>query len=58
MPVGDVLVGDTGGDIKHYNTTLSIDVVSVAETTKLLLPCSIPDIKLNVTQVLCGVSKA
>jgi hypothetical protein len=56
VPVGDVLVGDTGGDIEHDNTTLSVDVVSVTEATELLLPCGIPDIELNVAQVLCGVS--
>ena len=52
MPVGDVLVGDTGGNIEHDNTALSVDVVTVTETTKLLLTSGIPDIELDVTQVL------
>lgn len=52
MPVGDVLVGDTGCDIEHDDTTLAVDVVSVTKTTELLLSCGIPDIELDVTQVL------
>lgn len=52
MPVGNVLVGDTGCDIEHDDTTLTIDVVSVTKTSELLLSCGIPDIKLDVTQVL------
>jgi hypothetical protein len=56
VPVGDVLVGDTGGNIEHYNTALSINVVSIAKATELLLSCSIPDIELNIAQVLWCVS--
>lgn len=56
MPVGHVLVCDAGGDIEHDDTTLSVDVVSVTETSKLLLSSSIPDIELDSTQVLYLVS--
>ena len=52
MPVGDVLVGDTRGDVEHDDTALSVDVVSVAKTAKLLLSRSVPHIKLDLTQVL------
>lgn len=52
MPGWDVLVGDTGSDIKHDDTALAVDVVSISESTKLFLTGSIPDIKLNRTQVL------
>ena len=52
MPVGYVFVGDAGRDIEHDNTTLSINVVSVTETSKLLLSGSIPDIELDLAQVL------
>jgi len=58
VPVGNVLVGDTGGDIEHDDSTLSVDVVTITKTSKLLLPSSVPDIKLDVAQVLRGVSKA
>ena len=57
VPVGDVLVGDTGGDIEHDDTALAIDVISVAETSKFLLSCSIPDIEFDFPQVLRDVSK-
>jgi hypothetical protein len=30
VPVGDVLVGDSGGNIKHDDATLSVDVVSIS----------------------------
>ena len=52
MPVGNVLVGDTGGDIEHDDTGLTVDVVTITETTELLLTSSVPDIELDVTQVL------
>lgn len=55
VPVGDVLVGDTGGDIEHDDTALAVDVVSVTETTELLLSCSVPDVKLDLTKVLIGL---
>lgn len=56
MPVGNVLVGDTGGNIEHDDTALSVDVVTVTETTELLLASGIPDIELDRTVVLFRVS--
>ena len=52
MPVGDVLVCDTRCDIKHDDTALSVNVVSITKTTELLLTGSIPDVELNLAQVL------
>jgi hypothetical protein len=52
VPVGDVLVGDSGGNVEHDDTALAVDVVAVAETTELLLTSRIPDIKLDLTKVL------
>lgn len=52
MPVGDVLVGDTGSNIEHDDTGLTVDVVTITETTELLLTSSVPDIELDGTQVL------
>lgn len=52
MPVGNVLVCDTGCHVEHDDTALSVDVVSVTETAELLLPSRIPDIELNLSQVL------
>lgn len=52
MPVGDVLVGNAGGNIEHDDTALAVDVVTITETAKLLLTGGIPDIELNLTEVL------
>lgn len=52
MPVGDVLVCDTGSHVEHDDAALSVDVVSVTKTTELLLSSSVPDIELNLSQVL------
>ena len=56
MPVGDVLVGDTGGNVKHDDTALSVDVVTIAETTKLLLTGGVPYVELDLSEVLVLVS--
>ena len=39
MPVGDVLVGDTGGDIEHDDTALTLDVVTITEPCALFSSC-------------------
>lgn len=52
MPIGHVLVGDSGCDVEHDDTTLAVDIVSISETTEFLLSCGIPNIKLNATVVL------
>lgn len=51
MPVGDVLVGDTGSDIEHDNAALSLDVVTVTETTELFLTSGIPNVEADGTEV-------
>ena len=51
VPVRDVLVCDTGGDVEHDDTTLSLDVVTISETTKLLLSCGIPNVEADGTKV-------
>ena len=51
MPVGDVLVGDSGGDIEHDDTALALDVVAIAETTELLLAGSVPDVEADRAEV-------
>ena len=52
MPVGNVLVGDTGGHVEHDDTALAVDVVAITETTELLLTSSVPHVELNLTKVL------
>ena len=51
MPVGDVLVGDTGGNVEHDDTTLALDVVAIAETTEFLLSSGVPDVEADGTEV-------
>merc|ERR1712000_744615 len=51
VPVGDVLVGNARCDVEHDDTALSVDVVTIAETTELLLTSGVPDIELDLTVV-------
>jgi len=51
VPVGNVLVGDSGSNIKHDDTTLSLDVVSISETTEFLLSSGIPNVEADGTEV-------
>lgn len=51
VPVGHVLVGDTGGNIEHDDAALAVDVVAITQTSKLLLPCRVPHIELNLAKV-------
>lgn len=51
MPVGHILVCDAGCDIEHNDTALTLDVVTVSETTKFLLASGIPDIKADCAKV-------
>jgi len=51
MPVWDVLVGDTRGNVEHDDTALAVDVVSISQATELLLTSGIPDVKLDLAQV-------
>lgn len=57
MPVGNVLVCNTRSDIEHDDTALAVDIVSITEASELLLSCGVPDIELDVSQTLGGVSK-
>ena len=56
MPVGDILVCDTRGNIEHDDTALAVDVVTITETTELLLTSGVPDIEGDLTEVLPTVS--
>jgi hypothetical protein len=52
MPVGDVLVGDSGCDVEHDDAALSVDVVAISETTELFLSCCVPDVEEDLAEVL------
>ena len=45
IPLGDVLVGDSGGDIEHHDGGMSSNVVSFTETSKFFLSSSVPKSK-------------
>lgn len=51
MPGGDILVGEAGGDIKHDDGTLSMDVVPISQAAKLLLPSSIPAVEAKLPSI-------
>jgi len=51
MPVGNIFVGDAGGDVEHDNAALALDVVTIPETTELLLSSGIPDIEADRAKV-------
>lgn len=57
MPVGNIFVGDAGRDIKHNNAALALDVVTIPETTKLLLSSSIPDVEADRAKVGCELQR-
>jgi hypothetical protein len=52
VPVGNVLVCNARSDIKHDDTALAVDVVSITETAELLLTCGVPNVELDLAEVL------
>ena len=51
VPIWNILVCDSRGDIKHDDTTLALNIVAVAETTKLLLSGGVPDVEADGAKV-------
>lgn len=47
VPLGDVLVGDSGGDVEHHDGRMGPDVVSFTETSQLFLAGSVPEGQTN-----------
>ena len=43
VPLGNVLVGDTGGDIEHQNCRVGTDVITLTEATEFLLAGGVPE---------------
>lgn len=52
MPVGNVLVGNSGSDVEHDDAALAVDVVAISQTAELLLSCCVPDVELDLAKVL------
>ena len=53
MPIGDVLIGDTGSDVEHDDTALALNIVTITETTKLLLTSGVPHIEADRAIIRC-----
>jgi len=51
VPFGHIRVSDTGTNVKHDDTTVTTDVISVTETTELFLTCGVPNVELDLTMV-------
>jgi hypothetical protein len=51
VPSWDILVSQASSNIKHNNCTLPMNIVTISEATKLLLPNSVPTIKANLPTV-------
>jgi hypothetical protein len=48
MPVGHVLVSNARCNVEHDDAALAVDIITVSQSTKLLLACCVPDIKLDL----------
>ena len=56
VPVGNVLVGNPRGHIEHDDAALAVDIVTISQSSELLLAGSIPDVEYNRTKVLVNLS--
>ena len=45
VPLWDVLISDSRADVKHDDTTVTSNIVSISESSKLLLSSSVPNIE-------------
>ena len=51
MPIGDILVGDATGDIKHDDGALTLDVVPIPEPTEFFLSGGVPHVEFDGTTI-------
>ena len=51
VPVGNILVSDTRCYVKHNDGALSLNVVSITESTEFFLPGCIPNVELDWSTV-------
>ena len=51
MPVGNIFVGYTGGNVKHDNSALALDVITISETSELFLASCVPNIESGMTNL-------
>ena len=51
VPFGNVFIGDSSSDIKHKNSGIGSNVITLSQTTEFFLTCSIPDTELNGSMI-------
>ena len=51
VPVRDVLVRDARRDIEHNDAALALNIISVSQPTKLLLPGSVPHVEADRAEI-------
>lgn len=51
VPGEDILVGHTGGDVEHDDSSLTADVVALAEVAETLLAGGVPAVEGELTIV-------
>lgn len=45
VPLWNILVSDSGADVEHDDTAVAVDVVSISESTELLLASGVPNVE-------------
>ena len=50
LPLGNIFVCYTGGNVKHDNSALALDVITISETSELFLASCVPDLQLRTAQ--------
>lgn len=51
MPVRNILVSNTRSDVKHNDTALPLNVITITKTSKLLLTRSVPNVEADSAKV-------
>ena len=51
VPIGHVLVRDSGRNVEHYDRTLSLNVVAIPQPSEFLLAGRIPYVETNRASV-------
>lgn len=51
MPVRNILVSNTRSDVKHDDTTLPLNVITITKTSKLFLTRSVPNVEADSAEV-------
>lgn len=47
IPFGDVLIGDSGGDVEHENSGIGTNIVTLTKSSEFFLSGSVPEGKFD-----------